>query len=94
MSAELQNDTLGVDVGFKRCSMGKIVVASHQSFQLEHTEGKFRHDAFVCGGSSGSPIFDRFGFLVGMHVRGLGPENIGFGYFAHYFEDAVLKLPE
>ena len=52
----------------------------------------FGHDATSAGGASGSPIFDKYGYLVGVANSGLRNVNINYGIKGRYVKEMMDKI--
>ena len=58
----------------------------------QNSEFDFGHNAPTTGGASGSPIFNEFGMLIGVHHEGLSrieTQGYNFGVKAKYIKELL-----
>jgi pSer/pThr/pTyr-binding forkhead associated (FHA) protein/V8-like Glu-specific endopeptidase len=71
--------TIGFPAGLKVGSTPQGIQANNQRGEISQLRGKyeFEHNAKIAGGASGSPIFDKYGDLIGIVYAAFKPEIAG-----------------
>jgi S1-C subfamily serine protease len=80
---------MGFPLGEQLATTSAGIKADHQDGKISQTgdEYSFRHNAVSFGGASGSPVFNRYGKLIGVHHAGLtraGIHGYAFAIKAKY----------
>ena len=80
----------GMSVYLMGFPFGEALANTSEGIMADHQEGKisqvgdeyyFRHNAASFGGASGSPVFNQYGQLIGVHHAGLSKIGIhGYGF--------------
>ena len=81
----LQAETMNTEQGIQ-------VVTNPGTISQQPSEFEFMHNAISAGGASGSPVFNEYGMLIGIHHAGFKDKDFNYAIKAKYIKE-LLEAP-